>query len=171
VPDIEFSKMAPQLLWTDRRWPMGSIWRAIEIMQASKIAARPVASLRGIGSLRGVHNAQNAACAAGAALALTPAPIQAGLNSFPGLAHRMEPIDRNGSVLFINDSKATNADSAARARLLFRHTLDRGRHAEDRRHRPARGIFFAHPQGLSDRRGGGPPSRHGSTSRFPRCPM
>jgi UDP-N-acetylmuramoylalanine--D-glutamate ligase len=92
-----------------------------EIIQASKMGARPVASLRGIGSLRGVHNAQNAACAAGAALALglTPAAIQAGLNSFPGLAHRMEPIGRKGRVLFINDSKATNADSAARALACF----------------------------------------------------
>jgi UDP-N-acetylmuramoylalanine--D-glutamate ligase len=91
------------------------------IIRASKTGARPLASLRGIGSLRGVHNAQNAACAAGAALALglTPAAIQAGLRSFPGLAHRMETIARKGRVLFVNDSKATNADSAARALACF----------------------------------------------------
>jgi UDP-N-acetylmuramoylalanine--D-glutamate ligase len=92
-----------------------------QIMQASAAGARPIASLRGIGSLRGVHNAQNAACASGAALAigLTPAAIQAGLASFPGLAHRMETIARKGRVLFVNDSKATNADSAARALACF----------------------------------------------------
>jgi UDP-N-acetylmuramoylalanine--D-glutamate ligase len=92
-----------------------------QIIQASKMGASPIASLRGMASLRGVHNAQNAACASGAALALglTPSAIQAGLASFPGLAHRMEPIGRKGRVLFVNDSKATNADSAARALACF----------------------------------------------------
>ena len=92
-----------------------------QIIQASKAGVRTLASLRGIGSLRGVHNAQNAACAAGAALALglTAEAIQSGLASFPGLAHRMEPIARKGRVLFVNDSKATNADSAARALACF----------------------------------------------------
>ena len=92
-----------------------------EIIQAAGAGASPLASLRGIGSLRGVHNAQNAACAAGAALALglTPETIQSGLRSFPGLAHRMETIARKGRVLFVNDSKATNADSAAKALACF----------------------------------------------------
>jgi UDP-N-acetylmuramoylalanine--D-glutamate ligase len=92
-----------------------------QIVQASPAGARTIANLRGIGSLRGAHNAQNAACAAGAALAigLTPAAIQGGLASFPGLAHRMETIARKGRVLFVNDSKATNADSAARALACF----------------------------------------------------
>jgi UDP-N-acetylmuramoylalanine--D-glutamate ligase len=92
-----------------------------QIVQASNAGTRTIANLRGIGSLRGVHNAQNAACAAGAALALglTAAAIQGGLRSFPGLAHRMETIARKGRVLFVNDSKATNADSAARALACF----------------------------------------------------
>jgi UDP-N-acetylmuramoylalanine--D-glutamate ligase len=80
-----------------------------------------IAELGGIGSLRGRHNAQNAACAAAAALALglAPAAIQAGLRSFPGLVHRMEEVGRRGAVLFVNDSKATNADSAAQALACF----------------------------------------------------
>jgi UDP-N-acetylmuramoylalanine--D-glutamate ligase len=45
--------------------------------------------------------------------------IQEGLRSFPGLAHRMEETARKGRVLFVNDSKATNADSAARALACF----------------------------------------------------
>jgi UDP-N-acetylmuramoylalanine--D-glutamate ligase len=92
-----------------------------QIIQAAAAATSPIASLRGIGSLRGVHNAQNAACASGAALAigLAPAAIQSGLRSFPGLAHRMETIGRKGRVLFVNDSKATNADSAAKALACF----------------------------------------------------
>ena len=91
------------------------------IMRAIAGKAAPIADLSGIGSLRGVHNAQNAACATAAALALglSPAAIQAGLRSFPGLAHRMEEVGRAGNVLFVNDSKATNADSAAQALVCF----------------------------------------------------
>ena len=92
-----------------------------QIVQATGGRARAVAEIAGIGSLRGVHNAQNAACATGAALALglSAAAIQAGLRSFPGLAHRMEEVARLRRVLFVNDSKATNADSAAQALACF----------------------------------------------------
>jgi len=92
-----------------------------QIMRASGATAKPIALIGGIGSLRGVHNAQNAACAAGAALVLglDPRMIQQGLWSFPGLVHRMEEIGRKGDVLFVNDSKATNADAAARALACF----------------------------------------------------
>jgi UDP-N-acetylmuramoylalanine--D-glutamate ligase len=91
------------------------------IMRAAGGSATQIAEIGGIGSLRGLHNAQNAACAAAAALALglEPAAIQAGLRSFPGLAHRMEEVGRRGAVLFVNDSKATNADSAAQALACF----------------------------------------------------
>jgi UDP-N-acetylmuramoylalanine--D-glutamate ligase len=90
-------------------------------MRAIAGKATPIADLSGIGSLRGVHNAQNAACASAATLALglSPAAIQSGLRSFLGLAHRMEEVGRAGNVLFVNDSKATNADSAAQALVCF----------------------------------------------------
>jgi UDP-N-acetylmuramoylalanine--D-glutamate ligase len=93
------------------------------IMQAAGGGARTIARIGGIGSLRGVHNAQNAACAAAAALALglSAQEIQHGLVSFPGLAHRMEEVGHRGRVLFVNDSKATNADSAAQALACFSH--------------------------------------------------
>ena len=94
---------------------------ASRIMRAKGAEASPIAELGGIGSLRGLHNAQNAACATAAALALglDPPAIQAGLRSFPGLPHRMEEVGRRGAVLFVNDSKATNADSAAQALACF----------------------------------------------------
>ena len=41
--------------------------------------------------------------------------VAAGLASFPGLPHRQETVGEIGGVAFVNDSKATNADSAARA--------------------------------------------------------
>jgi UDP-N-acetylmuramoylalanine--D-glutamate ligase len=79
------------------------------------------ADLAGIGSLRGRHNIQNALAAGAAAmhLGLTPAEVAAALKTFPGLPHRLEEIGRVGRTLYINDSKATNADSAATALAAF----------------------------------------------------
>ena len=80
-----------------------------------------LASLAGIPSLRGRHNAQNAACAVAALgeFAHDRAGLQQALKSFPGLPHRMEEVGRRGRVLFINDSKATNADAAEKALSSF----------------------------------------------------
>jgi UDP-N-acetylmuramoylalanine--D-glutamate ligase len=90
-------------------------------VSASGGARRQVVKVGGIGSLRGLHNAQNAACATACALALgvNAETIQRGLRSFPGLAHRMEQVGKRGAVLFVNDSKGTNADAAARALSSF----------------------------------------------------
>ncbi|UTD25994.1 UDP-N-acetylmuramoyl-L-alanine--D-glutamate ligase [Bradyrhizobium sp. WD16] len=91
------------------------------LVRAAGGSRTEIARIGGIGSLRGEHNAQNAAAAAAAALALGVGfeALQDGLRSFPGLAHRMEQIGRRGRVLFINDSKGTNADAAARALASF----------------------------------------------------
>ena len=79
------------------------------------------ADLTDIVSLRGSHNGQNAAAAAaaGLALGLSREEIVAGFASFPGLSHRMELVGELNGVVFINDSKATNADAAARALSSF----------------------------------------------------
>jgi UDP-N-acetylmuramoylalanine--D-glutamate ligase len=92
-----------------------TVWRA------SGGARSEIAKIGGIGSLRGLHNAQNAACASACALALGVSTdvLQKGLRSFPGLAHRMEQVGRRGNVLFVNDSKGTNADAAAHALSSF----------------------------------------------------
>jgi UDP-N-acetylmuramoylalanine--D-glutamate ligase len=92
-----------------------TIWRAL------RGARSEIAGIGGIGSLRGMHNAQNAACASACALALGVSAeiLQQGLRSFPGLAHRMEQVGRRGNVLFVNDSKGTNADAAAHALSSF----------------------------------------------------
>ncbi|MBD0414720.1 UDP-N-acetylmuramoyl-L-alanine--D-glutamate ligase [Oryzicola mucosus] len=91
------------------------------LMKASAGRYTEVASLEGIGSLRGQHNAQNALAAIVACLkaGLRLPEIRAGLESFPGLAHRMEQVGRKDHVLFVNDSKATNADAAAPALSSF----------------------------------------------------
>jgi UDP-N-acetylmuramoylalanine--D-glutamate ligase len=84
-------------------------------------AGEEVTDLGGIGSLRGAHNAQNAAAATAACLALglDAEIIARGLATFPGLAHRMEQVGHAGKVLLVNDSKATNVDSAQQALASF----------------------------------------------------
>jgi UDP-N-acetylmuramoylalanine--D-glutamate ligase len=86
-------------------------------VQARAGATSLFADLDGIQTLRGGHNAQNAAAAIAACLAVgvSQADIVKGLSSFPGLKHRMQPVGRKGQVVFVNDSKATNADAAAPA--------------------------------------------------------
>ncbi|MDT8757285.1 UDP-N-acetylmuramoyl-L-alanine--D-glutamate ligase [Sphingomonas psychrotolerans] len=68
-------------------------------------------------ALQGPHNAQNAlaAIAACEALGVDRAAIDKGLETFPGLPHRMERVATRNGVLFVNDSKATNADSTTPA--------------------------------------------------------
>jgi UDP-N-acetylmuramoylalanine--D-glutamate ligase len=79
------------------------------------------ADLAGVGALRGRHNIQNALAASACALALglSVGKVRAALRTFPGLPHRLEEIGRLGRTLFINDSKATNADSTATALTAF----------------------------------------------------
>ena len=91
------------------------------MMQADHGRFRSIATLEDIGSLRGQHNAQNALAAIAACMrvGLSLRDIQSGLDSFPGLAHRMEQVGRKDHVLFVNDFKATNADAAAPALSSF----------------------------------------------------
>lgn len=99
------------------------IWREGESLVVSEGGAeRFRLPLGGIGSLRGAHNAQNAAAAFAACRAVGVAPevIAVAMKRFPGLAHRMEEVGTKGKVLFVNDSKATNADAAERALSSFR---------------------------------------------------
>ncbi|MFN0219931.1 MAG: UDP-N-acetylmuramoyl-L-alanine--D-glutamate ligase [Hyphomicrobium sp.] len=98
-----------------------------ELVCASrKGLAVKLGSLEGIATLRGAHNAQNALAAVAAVRecllrigASSDIDWQGALRSFPGLPHRMEEVGRLGRTIFINDSKATNADSAEKALLSF----------------------------------------------------
>ena len=84
---------------------------------------RQVASidLRAIAGLPGAHNHQNACAAYAAARALGIAPklIEGAFHSFAGLPHRSQVVGERGGVRFVNDSKATNVDSAAKALQAF----------------------------------------------------
>ena len=72
-------------------------------------------------ALQGPHNAQNAACAIAAcrALGLGDDAIEQGLATYLGLAHRMERVAEKAGVLYVNDSKATNATAAAPALAAY----------------------------------------------------
>ncbi|UWR27586.1 UDP-N-acetylmuramoyl-L-alanine--D-glutamate ligase [Sulfitobacter sp. S223] len=77
--------------------------------------------LRGVSGLPGAHNHQNACCAYAAcrAMGLAPKVIEAAFHSFGGLPHRSQTIGEKNGVRFVNDSKATNVDSAAKALQAF----------------------------------------------------
>lgn len=102
-----------------KRSPLADGFYAAEggIIQAHSGRAEQIADLSGVNTLKGAHNAQNAAAAIAACLAVgvSPEEIRSGLQSFPGLKHRMQPVGRKGQVTFVNDSKATNAEAAAPA--------------------------------------------------------
>ncbi|KAJ31202.1 UDP-N-acetylmuramoyl-L-alanine--D-glutamate ligase [Sulfitobacter pontiacus] len=79
--------------------------------------------LRSITGLPGAHNHQNA-CAAYAAcrtLGFAPKIIEAAFHSFGGLPHRSQTVGEAGGVRFVNDSKATNVDSAVKALAAFKN--------------------------------------------------
>ena len=84
---------------------------------------RQIASidLREVTGLPGAHNHQNA-CAAYAAvraLGIAPREIEAAFHSFKGLPHRSQTLAEVNGVRWVNDSKATNVDSAAKALQAF----------------------------------------------------
>jgi UDP-N-acetylmuramoylalanine--D-glutamate ligase len=80
-----------------------------------------IMDLRTIPTLPGRHNWQNAcaAFAAASALGLQTEDITSGIASYPGLAHRQERVAIIDGVLYVNDSKATNADATANALACY----------------------------------------------------
>jgi UDP-N-acetylmuramoylalanine--D-glutamate ligase len=76
-------------------------------------------------ALRGAHNAQNAMAAALLARlgGVSREAVQAGLDSYPGLPHRLESVRVLDGVEWVNDSKATNVDSVLVALRAFSGNL------------------------------------------------
>ena len=127
VDDAYGQQICTEITAANKRtiWPISarkSIGRGVYVLQGRLYDAvdgrvSEVIDLTPIRSLPGRHNWQNAAAAYAAARALGVSTVDAaeGLQSFPGLAHRMETIGAIGNVRFVNDSKATNADAARQA--------------------------------------------------------
>jgi UDP-N-acetylmuramoylalanine--D-glutamate ligase len=91
------------------------------LYDAQSAHAAKVMNLTDAAHLPGAHNWQNAALAYGAVKPFVKdaRAIASAIADFPGLAHRIEEVARLGKVRFVNDSKATNADAAARALACF----------------------------------------------------
>jgi UDP-N-acetylmuramoylalanine--D-glutamate ligase len=83
--------------------------RAVEFSAGDPLPAEPL--------IPGGHNRENAAAATAAARAvgIGDAAIAEALRTFPGVPHRLEPVGEVRGVRFVNDSKATNPESAERA--------------------------------------------------------
>ena len=81
----------------------------------------PILDLRLTSALPGPHNWQNAAAAyaVGHAFEIGDRTIAKALLTYPGLAHRQERIAVIDGITYINDSKATNADAAAKALACY----------------------------------------------------
>jgi UDP-N-acetylmuramoylalanine--D-glutamate ligase len=93
-------------------------WQRNKIVSVSRVDVEDQSRLL---TLQGPHNAQNIACAMAACrqLGVTFAAIVEGLETYPGLPHRMERVRERQGVLFVNDSKATNATATAPALAAF----------------------------------------------------
>jgi len=79
--------------------------------------AEIILDLTGVATLTGTHNYQNAAAAYASVRSLGVSRGEAvqAMRTFPGLAHRQELVAVIDGVSYVNDSKATNAEAAARA--------------------------------------------------------
>lgn len=89
----------------------GTLYDAID---GDPVAVMDIGALE---TLPGPHNAQNAAAAYAAArtAGLTRAEIAAAIARYPGMAHRQQRVATIDGIRYINDSKATNPDAAAKA--------------------------------------------------------
>ena len=81
-------------------------------------------------ALQGPHNAQNAVCAIAVCrvLGLDDEQIERGLATYNALPHRMELVGEVAGARWFNDSKATNAASAAPALAAFPPAPDQRLH-------------------------------------------
>jgi len=96
-------------------------------------------------TLRGAHNAENALAALLLArhLDAPPRALQQGLDSYPGLPHRLEPVRTLDGVEWVNDSKGTNVDSVEKSLSAFDGgvLLIMGGRGKGAPYRPLRALF------------------------------
>lgn len=83
--------------------------------------SQPIIDLRRFDRLKGQHNWQNAVATYGVlkSRGVEEESIIRGMETFPGLAHRQQRVANHRNVVFINDSKATNADAVAKALICY----------------------------------------------------
>jgi UDP-N-acetylmuramoylalanine--D-glutamate ligase len=106
-------------------------------------------------ALRGRHNRENAMAAVLCArlARVPPALVQAGLDAFPGLPHRLERVAVGHGVEWVNDSKATNVDSTSVGLAAFpagepRVVLIMGGRGKGAPYAPLRALFAGRVKAL-----------------------
>jgi UDP-N-acetylmuramoylalanine--D-glutamate ligase len=102
-------------------WAVGcSVGRLVEMKEGKEVFSMPLKSLK---NLPGVHNQENIclAYAACKAIGIESKVIKAAVKSYVGLKHRIQLVGIRHGVKYINDSKATNSDSASVALKTFKN--------------------------------------------------
>lgn len=108
---VTISGTRPADIWCD-----GSVLRD---------AHGPILPITEAPALPGSHNAQNLAATSAIAwhFGVSRAALMRSARSFTGLAHRQQRLGCVGGILFVNDSKATNAEAAARALACYNRVV------------------------------------------------
>jgi UDP-N-acetylmuramoylalanine--D-glutamate ligase len=120
----DLAKAGAQLLVaiSAERPVMGGVYVANGILTDDTARdGKPVLAVADLPRLPGTHNSQNIAAAYAAVrqVGISAEVAAACIASFPGLAHRQELVATIDGVLYVNDSKATNADAAAKALACY----------------------------------------------------
>lgn len=137
-PSLEVYAAAKERIFAHQRTGDTAVLNAADARVAAmrtnpgvqRVMFHPGDTLRKLGlvlrapTLRGAHNAENAsaACLLARHLGVQQEALQRGLDTYPGLPHRLEPVRVLDGVEWINDSKATNVDSVEKSLSAF----DRG---------------------------------------------
>lgn len=87
--------------------------------------SKEIGSLKELNTLKGIHNHQNILCSYVVAIeiGLNSDAILSSLTSFSGLPHRQYLVKKEDNIVFINDSKATNAEATAKALSSYKDIL------------------------------------------------
>jgi UDP-N-acetylmuramoylalanine--D-glutamate ligase len=99
----------------------GAYWNAGKKQIVSRVTGKEEVYDLSQYRLFGEHNRENlmAAICVARAMGVGPKAIQSVINSFKGVAHRLEFVRKKDGVYFFNDSKGTNVMSAKRALASF----------------------------------------------------
>jgi len=97
--------------------PEGYFVRNSILYQNKQGQTQALGSLKDLATLKGAHNFQNILCAyvVSKEIGLVDHGIFDALKSFSGLPHRQYLVCQKDNISFVNDSKATNAEAAAKA--------------------------------------------------------
>jgi UDP-N-acetylmuramoylalanine--D-glutamate ligase len=121
-----------KLIWFTKRDPMtiggqfaedfcGAYYKASTKQIVAKITGKEEVYDLSQFRLMGEHNRENlmAAICAARQMGVSPQAIQSVINSFRGVAHRLEFVRKKDGVWFFNDSKGTNVMSVKRSLMSF----------------------------------------------------